>query len=75
MTGPRPRPTAAPDPRLTLTSSTPVEEWCADCKAFTRVTARLLVLTADGVGDLGPWTWCEVCDDPDQTLPDRRTCG
>ncbi|MBT2490636.1 hypothetical protein J7E96_19375 [Streptomyces sp. ISL-96] len=75
MTGPhKPRP--APPPAvlsITITSSTPTETWCTACKAYTRLTGTLLALTPDGVSTLGPWTWCDICDDPtDPTGPNGR---
>ncbi|GGZ23363.1 hypothetical protein GCM10010387_15630 [Streptomyces inusitatus] len=47
-------------------------DWCPSCKAQTRCTAGLLLLTPDGVTAAGTWTWCEICNDPDSPLPARR---
>ncbi|GHA94604.1 hypothetical protein [Streptomyces chryseus] len=75
MSGPhKPRPPAPPDAvlPLTITSTTPTEEWCTACKAYTRLTGELLALTPDGVSTLGPWTWCDICtdtNDPDDRRP------
>ncbi|MFC7791403.1 hypothetical protein [Streptomyces cinereoruber] len=71
MTGPRPvgRPALA---RPAIHPSTPATGWCTDCKAWTRQTVDLLLLTADGVSPVGTWTWCEIHDDPDSPLPPRR---
>lgn len=40
------------------------EDWCKACKAYTRVTGDVLMLTPDGVSTIGTWTWCGICDDP-----------
>ncbi|WP_433856663.1 hypothetical protein [Streptomyces kronopolitis] len=47
--------------------------WCDVCKAWTHLTADLLLLAPEGVSTIGVWSWCEVCDDPDDPLPARRT--
>ncbi|MET9462442.1 hypothetical protein ABZY05_46845 [Streptomyces canus] len=39
------------------------EDWCRTCKAWTRVTGDILMLTAGGVSVVGTWTACEICDD------------
>lgn len=41
------------------------QEWCTACKAYTRLTGDVLMLTPDGVSTVGTWTACEICDDPD----------
>lgn len=46
--------------------------WCAACKAWTHLSADLLLLTPDGVSTIGAGEWCEVHDDPDSPLPARR---
>ncbi|MGW6391210.1 hypothetical protein ACWFR1_12075 [Streptomyces sp. NPDC055103] len=46
--------------------------WCANCRAWTRISADLLLLTLGGVTTAGTWAWCEVHDDPDSPLPARR---
>lgn len=46
--------------------------WCPVCKAWTHITAELLLLTPDGVTPCGTWASCEICDDPDSPLPPRR---
>lgn len=46
--------------------------WCTACKAWTHLTADLLLLAPDGVTPAGTWAWCEVCDDSDSPLPARR---
>jgi hypothetical protein len=39
------------------------EDWCTRCKAFTRVTGDILMLSPGGVTVVGTWTACEICDD------------
>jgi hypothetical protein len=46
--------------------------WCGVCKAWTHITADLLLLTPTGLTTVGTWAWCEICDDPDSPLPARR---
>ncbi|MET9321989.1 hypothetical protein ABZX75_17610 [Streptomyces sp. NPDC003038] len=46
--------------------------WCRTCKAWTHLTADLLLLSPDGLTLVGTWAWCEVCDDPENPLPVRR---
>lgn len=41
------------------------EDWCPTCKALTRLTGDVLMLTPDGVAVVGTWTACEICDDLD----------
>ncbi|MFJ3100375.1 hypothetical protein [Streptomyces sp. NPDC086835] len=74
MSGPHKPPSAPPDAvlPLTITSTTPTEEWCTTCKAYTRLTGELLALTTYGVTALGPWTYCDICDDDPTTPNDRR---
>lgn len=57
---------------LVLHAGTVETGWCAACKAWTQLTADLLLLTPEGVSTVGTRTWCEVCDDPDSPLPPRR---
>ncbi len=40
------------------------EDWCPACKAYTRLTGRVALLTPEGVSTVGTWSWCEICDDP-----------
>lgn len=47
--------------------------WCTDCKAATRWSADLLLVTPDGVTTVGTFSWCEVHEDPASPLPARRT--
>ncbi|MFD8820755.1 hypothetical protein ACFV1C_00050 [Streptomyces sp. NPDC059605] len=47
--------------------------WCTDCKARTRLSTDVLLLTPEGVSTLGAWSWCEVHEDPAAPLPARRT--
>lgn len=54
---------AQPAP-LTVAPGKVRDEWCTACKAYTRITGELLLLTAAGVSTVGTWTWCEICDDP-----------
>lgn len=71
MTGPRRTGTPYTALTLTVTAGTPTEEWCAVCKAYTRVTGDLLLLTPDGVSKVGTWTWCETCEDPGDQQKER----
>ncbi|GAA2948284.1 hypothetical protein ACFPN0_15210 [Kitasatospora cinereorecta] len=48
------------------------EEWCPDCRAFTQITADLLLMSPDGVSTAGAVSFCEVCEDPDSPLPPPR---
>ncbi|MFJ3249080.1 hypothetical protein [Streptomyces sp. NPDC086782] len=57
---PQPAPlTVAVDP------GAPRETWCADCKAYTRIAGQVVILTPAGVTTVGAWSWCEICEDPD----------
>jgi hypothetical protein len=47
-----------------ITGTKATAEWCTACKAYTRVTGAVLMLTPGGVSTVGTWAWCEVCDDP-----------
>lgn len=55
------------DPPLgvTVAPSEVREDWCPVCKAYTRITGSLALLTAAGVSTVGTWAWCSVCEDPD----------
>ncbi|MFE4329633.1 hypothetical protein ACFRQM_09275 [Streptomyces sp. NPDC056831] len=70
MTGEEHPPTATPAARslplpVLLTPGTDWRaEWCAACKAWSRLTGSILLLTPDGVATVGAWAWCEFCDDP-----------
>jgi hypothetical protein len=68
MTGQRGSTTVAQPPSLTVhvTPGPAREDWCPACKAWTRLTGDVLMLTPDGVSLIGTWTVCEICDDPDQ---------
>lgn len=68
-----PAPTVPPWISCALHAETTATGWCLTCKAWTLLTADLLLLTPGGVSTLGTRTWCEVCDDPDDPLPPRRT--
>lgn len=71
----RPHRPPAPAPvrvGLALHCGTVRTGWCTTCKAWTQLTADLLLLAPDGVSHLGTWTWCEICDDADAPLPPRR---
>ncbi|MFE7330789.1 hypothetical protein ACFU8W_38785 [Streptomyces sp. NPDC057565] len=61
----------APDGPV-LYPGTTREAWCPDCRAWTGITAELLLLTSEGVATAGDLTWCEVCQDPTSPLPVRR---
>ena len=71
MTGRHPaRPTTGPAPvTVTVETGEPRETWCTACKAFTRATGDVLVLTADGVATVGTWTFCDTCEDPADPEP------
>lgn len=68
-------PEAPPAPSLTVTllpGTDTREDWCTACKAYTRLTGTVLILTPNGVATAGDWAWCEICDDPtDQGGPAR----
>lgn len=73
MTGPR-QPSGAPYTALRLTTApgTPTEEWCATCKAYSRLSGALLLLAPGGVSTIGTYSWCDICEDPaDQRGRDR----
>lgn len=65
------RPTAPPPPPDTVHAvpGTATTEWCTRCKAWTRLSGDVLLLTPTGVARAGRYTWCEVCDDPDTRKP------
>ncbi|MER6367424.1 hypothetical protein [Streptomyces mirabilis] len=67
MTSQRGSTTVADTPPLTVhvTPGPAREDWCPTCKANTRLTGDVLMLTPDGVSVVGTWTACEICDDPD----------
>ncbi|WP_405893717.1 hypothetical protein OG272_15735 [Streptomyces sp. NBC_00104] len=50
--------------RTTVAPTAVREDWCHVCKAYTRLTVDLLLLTPCGVTTVGTWAWCEICDDP-----------
>lgn len=71
---PRHRPPAPrPFPVLTVyvTTSPPRTDWCPACKAYTRFTGDVLLLTPDGVSVVGSYTGCEICDDPGEEAQRR----
>ena len=75
MTSRRPdRPTTVQRPHadLSLHAGALRAGWCTTCKAFTHISTDLLLLTPGGVSTVGTWSWCEICDDPDDPLPARR---
>lgn len=41
------------------------ETWCTTCKAYTRLVGTVLALHLTGVQAVGTYSFCEVCDDPD----------
>ncbi|MEU5834485.1 hypothetical protein ABZ820_12545 [Streptomyces diacarni] len=64
-TGPHAPP--APGPALTLMSGGDVREgWCTACKAYSRLTGPVLLLTPGGVATAGTWSWCAICEDPQE---------
>ncbi|MFJ6014472.1 hypothetical protein [Streptomyces sp. NPDC092952] len=69
---PRPSPPTAASPGLVLHPGALQSGWCTVCKAWTHITADLLLLSPDGLTVVGTWAWCEICDDPDSPLPPRR---
>ncbi|WP_433341713.1 hypothetical protein [Streptomyces sp. CA-253872] len=62
----------APDLVVTVTPGTPAPDWCPDCKAYTRLAGSLVALGPTGVTEVGAYTWCEVCDDPDMPKETSR---
>lgn len=69
---PRPVPQTAAPGDLVLYPGSLRSGWCTVCKAWTRITADLLLLSPAGLSTVGTLTWCEICDDPDSPLPPRR---
>jgi hypothetical protein len=55
-------------PAIAVDPGTPREEWCAACKAYTRLVGQVLLLSRDGVSTVGEWSWCEICDPDDQEV-------
>ncbi|WTW95406.1 hypothetical protein OG216_19380 [Streptomycetaceae bacterium NBC_01309] len=51
------------------------EDWCAACKAYTRHTGDVLMLSPEGVSTVGAWSWCEICDDPADQPPEEARRG
>ncbi|MEW2568332.1 hypothetical protein [Streptomyces sp. NPDC047070] len=51
---------AAAPPAVTVETGEAREAWCKACKAWTRATGDVLVLTADGVTTVGTWSLCEI---------------
>lgn len=49
----------------------PRPDWCHLCKAYTRFTGDLLLLTPAGVSVIGAYAGCEICDEPEE-LEARR---
>ncbi|MFB7114497.1 hypothetical protein [Streptomyces sp. NPDC056291] len=62
-----------PQPALAVTVAPGevLEDWCPACKAYTRITGSLALLTPAGVSTVGTWTWCSVCEDPDDQEASR----
>jgi hypothetical protein len=73
VTGPHPRQTLRSPAAagLLLQPVSLATGWCTVCKAETVLTADLLLISLAGVTPVGPWIWCEICDD-DNPLPARR---
>ncbi|WP_381792972.1 hypothetical protein [Streptomyces niveus] len=69
---PRPVRQTAPPGGLVLHPGTLRSGWCTVCKAWTHITADLLLLSPTGLSTVGSFAWCEICDDPDSPLPLRR---
>lgn len=65
-------PVYAPTAGLPALGTVRPDGWCPTCKANTRHTAEVLVLTPGGVTVAGTAVWCEVHDDPDDGGP---RCG
>lgn len=72
MSGRPARRTAAHQPAPVLHPGTLRPGWCPACKAWTHITADLLLLTPTGVTSVGALAWCEICDDFENPLPARR---
>lgn len=47
-------------------------DWCPVCRAWSLLTADLLLLTPGGVADAGTWAWCEIYDDSPRGLLDGQ---
>jgi len=70
MTARTEKPGPGPGAVSTLHVGNPRADWCAICRAYTRLIGDMLLLTPDGVSTLGTWAGCEICDDPtDQEAP------
>ncbi|PWI15973.1 hypothetical protein DI272_18740 [Streptomyces sp. Act143] len=55
---------ASPAPLTVIVTPGPArEDWCKTCKAWTRTTGDILMLTPGGVSVVGTWTACEICND------------
>lgn len=63
-----PRHQPVPPPVLTVhvEPGSPRPDWCHVCKAETRFTGDVLLLTPDGVAVVGSYAGCEICDEPEE---------
>lgn len=52
---------------VTAAASNVTAEWCTTCKAWTLLAGEIVLLTRDGVVQVGYWAWCETCDPPEVT--------
>ncbi|WP_413808129.1 hypothetical protein [Streptomyces sp. OE57] len=68
MTPRRRPPVPPPLPVITVyvLPGTPRPDWCHVCKAYTRVTGDVLLLTPAGVSVIGAYAGCEICDEPEE---------
>jgi hypothetical protein len=69
---PRRRPPVPPPlPVLTVyvMAGEPRPDWCQVCKAYTRFTGDVLLLTPAGVSLVGAYAGCEICDEPEEGAP------
>lgn len=48
------------------------EAWCPSCRAWTSIAVDLLLLSTEGVRSAGALTWCDVCEDPRDPMPELR---
>ncbi|MFF5668810.1 hypothetical protein ACFY8S_01515 [Streptomyces hygroscopicus] len=61
-------PRRTPPPLLTIhvEAGPPRPDWCRTCKAHTRFTGDVLLLTPAGVAIVGAYAGCEICDEPEE---------
>ncbi|MEU8836578.1 hypothetical protein [Streptomyces sp900116325] len=64
--------TSQPTPAVAVATDPAQSTWCSHCKADTRFTIGVFVLSSTGVTRVNGLSFCDVCDDPDSPLPVRR---